>query len=510
MTLTYSRIKSLILNPLLFTVSMTLFYGIFFIFSEFYKMPYSGFKDFVILFLQWGVVLFATFGLLHLLSLNKYVYAVTFPVLTSLCSILAYFRFTANVSFTPMAIDLALVNDARTSMEVVTIALVLFFLFSLAVSIFFVWIRFKYIRIGKVWWIHLVLGILVIILFNSFWVLQRPVMQRIPYCIYYSFREYFNNRRIVSQDRPAFKGKVSCDADDITVVFILGETVRESNLGINGYKRQTTPLLCKEKNVVSLPHIYSQYGFTHTSVPYLLTRADSLHPDRAYQERSLISLFREAGYHTSWLANQESVDTYVYFMKEADTLAYVNSGKSVYIYSKWLDEDLLPVYGKELKRNVKRNFILLHTIGSHWWYNGHFTDKYAKWKPVSNSRVISSNTPEQLINSYDNSILYSDYIWNRIINGVRNKNAIVVYLSDHSENLGENGLWGHGQEGNALHHPGCWIWYSDKYARLYPDKVNALKRNKDKYYNSSFLFHTLLSAGGVRTKYIEREYDVFN
>ena len=149
MSLNRSQIRSCIFNPLLFTVSMTVFYGIFFIFSDFYKMPYSGIKDFVILFLQWCVVLFATFGVLHLLSLNKYVYAVTFPVLTFLCSVLAYFRFTANVSFTPMAIDLALVNDARTSMEVVTMALVLFFLLSLAVSILFVWVRFKYIRMGK-------------------------------------------------------------------------------------------------------------------------------------------------------------------------------------------------------------------------------------------------------------------------------------------------------------------------------------------------------------------------
>ena len=100
----------------------------------------------------------------------------------------------------------------------------------------------------------------------------------------------------------------------------------------------------------------------------MLTGADSIYPERAYNEQSFVTLFKQDGFHTSWLANQESVTTYVYFMNECDTLASANSGKSLYFFEKWLDTDLLPMYRNELKRNPHNKLILMHTIGSYWWY----------------------------------------------------------------------------------------------------------------------------------------------
>lgn len=62
---------------------------------------------------------------------------------------------------------------------------------------------------------------------------------------------------------------------------------------INGYHRATTPFLMTDSNIVSMPHIYSEYGFTHTSVPYLLTRACPKNLDAAYKERSFIDIFKK-------------------------------------------------------------------------------------------------------------------------------------------------------------------------------------------------------------------------
>jgi glucan phosphoethanolaminetransferase (alkaline phosphatase superfamily) len=114
-----------------------------------------------------------------------------------------------------------------------------------------------------------------------------------------------------------------------------------------------------------------------------------------------------------------------------------------------------------------------------------------------------------MINSYDDTILYSDYVWNQIINRVRNKNAIVIYLSDHSENLGEDGIFGHGKEHWALHYPACWIWYSDKFKTHYPDKTAALSKNRMKKYNSDFLFHSIIDAADINCKYINHSKDIF-
>lgn len=494
----------------LFIVLLALFYGLVFTFSEFYGSPFDGWRDFCILALQWGVIYLATFGLLYLLVLNKYVFSFCFPLLTVICTVLTYFRYTANVSLTPMVIDLAFINDARTCLEVFSFQLVFWIVLSFLFSVGVVYYRFKYIRIERVW-LHLLLGLALIGITNE-WIpsFVRPVSQRIPYSIYYSLKEYWDGRRVVSQERNTFKGSAVCDADSLTVVFIVGESVRYDHLQLNGYHRSTTPRLAGDSNVVSLPNVYTEPCFTHTSIPHILTCADSICPEKAFEEQSFITLLKQAGYHTSWLANQESVLTYVYFMKECDTLAYVNEGKSLYIFDKWLDGDLIPIYREQLSRPEKKKFILLHTIGSHWWYNSHYTDSFEVYKPVIKSRVISSNTQEEMINSYDNTILYSDDVWYKLIGELKDRRAILFYLSDHGESLGEEGYYTHGVDRPILHRPACFVWYSSSYAESYPEKVRNLKANKDKFYRTDFVFHTVLDAADVRSEYLNPVFSLLN
>ena len=242
-----------------------------------------------------------------------------------------------------------------------------------------------------------------------------------------------------------------------------------------------------------------------------MTRSDEKHPDRAYTERSFVSLMKHAGYSTAWLANQESIKSFLYFMKECNRLKYVSSGKVSYIYDKWLDTDLLPYLDDELRRKEPRKLIILHTVGSHWYYNTHFTDEYQKFMPITNSKIISSNTFEQIRNSYDNTILYSDYFWNQVINRLRKTNAILIYLSDHGECMGEDGHFIHGSVDNEPQHlPGCFVWYSDIFASKYSSKVDALLSNKDKRYKSYFLFHSILDAADIKTAYVENHLNIFS
>lgn len=493
----------------LFVLALTLFYGLCFTMADFYNVPCRGLRDFLIQFLQWGVVEAATLAVLWCLSAHRWMFAVCFPPLTWLCSVVAYFRYTAHITLTPMAIDLALVNDVRTSLDVVTPALILFSLFCLLLSVAAVAVRFRYVRTGR-WWLHMAAAAVAFFLLQSVYALARPIYARIPFILFSAVYEYLDDRKTVAATRPEFAGEVSCGADSLDVVFILGETLRAKNMQINGYARPTTPYLCRDSGVVSLPDVWSEYGFTHTSVPYLLTRATPRTPDRAYTERSFFDLFKKAGYRTSWIANQESVNTFVYFMKEADTLVCTNSGKSVYIFDAWLDGDVLPALDAQLKTGDARRMILIHTIGSHWWYNLHYPRTCAKWRPELKSRVLSANTKEEFVNSYDNTVLYSDLVWQQIRDRLRDRKAIVVYLSDHAESLGENGLFGHGEDTDALHRPGCWVWCSDKYRKAYPDKVQALRQNSRRRHNSAFLFHSILSAADIRTPYLDRRYDLFS
>ena len=497
------------LKLLRFCFIISLLYGITFLLAEFYDNPFSSFHDFIILALQWLAIEIAIFGLIYIISINKYVFCVLFPIITVLSTIIAYYRCTLHLTLMPEVIELLLENDLRTSMDVVSWQLVLWIMLALVVSVFISMKRFRMENI-PCQWLHMIVSLIIVMVPLNVGTTNNAIVKRIPYSIFFTIAEYLDNRISVETVRQDFKGSAVCNTDSMTVVFIIGESLRASSMQVNGYERATTPLLCKEKNAVSMSNIYSDYNLTHLSIPHFMTRSDEKHPDRAYNERSFISLMKRAGYSTAWLANQESIKSFVYFIKECDRVKYVSSGKVSYIYEKWLDTDLLPYYDEELQRPAARKLIILHTVGSHWYYNTHFTDEYEKFKPITDSKIISSNSFEQIRNSYDNSILFSDYFWNQVINRLRNRNAVLIYLSDHGECMGEDGHFIHGSVDNEPQHlPGCFIWYSDEYSRRYSQKVKALRSNKDKRYKSYFLFHSILDAADIKSGYINNNFNIF-
>lgn len=503
-----SAIKK-VLVPLLFVFIITVAYALIFTLSEFSDSPYSNFHDFMVLAFQWVAIAVGTFGLLYLLSINKYIFAITFPLLVAFSTVLAYYRYTVNATLTPMTIELALINDLRTNMQVVSWQLVSLILLSLVVSVAIVWLRWKKISFTRPY-IHLIVALGIIFMTNSFIPqLKRPLTQRMPYSIYYNFKLYFEIRDVAAEHRETFTSESVANSDSLVVVFVIGESLRNDHLQINGYERETTPYLMEEDNLVSLTDIYGAECFTHTSVPQIMTRADSANPQRAYDEQSFVTIFKDAGFRTTWIANQESVATYAYFMNECDTLIYVNGDKSVYTFDKWLDEDILPHLENELQDDNPTQLHILHSIGSHWWYNSHYTDEFERYTPVIKSRVVSSNTQEEMINSYDNTILYTDYFIKETIDLIRDKKSILIFLSDHGESLGEDGYYLHGADRPELHYPAAFVWYSDKYAQSFPDMIENLKDNSDKKYRSDYLFHSIIDAADITTEYIEPQLSIF-
>lgn len=427
------------MNYLRFCLALTAVYGALFVFADFHDIPCNDVRDFMLLAMQFVAIETGVFGLLCLIGISRRVFAALFPLLTLVCTVLAYFRYTANVTLIPITVDLALTNDAATSMDVVTWQLVALVLLSVAAAVWTAVYRYRRVTIRRraAW---LVAGALLTVAPVGYSRTRNAVGTRIPFSVYTSVEGYLESRREAEAVRPMFNGKAVCGSDSLTVVFVLGESLRAANLQINGYGRATTPLLCRERNAVSLPNVYTDYTLTHLSIPHMLTRSDERNPDRAYPERSFISL---------------------------------------------------------------------HTIGSHWWYNSHYPDSLERFRPVIDSRVISANTAEEMRNSYDNTIVYSDYVWHSLINRLRGRNAVLLYLSDHAESLGEDGYFIHGTDRPEVRRPACFVWYSDEFARRYPDKVAALRANKNKQWKTYMLFHSVLSAADVESAYIDPRLDIF-
>lgn len=481
-----------------------------FIAADFSSYPISDIKDIAYVVAQCLLIAFATFVLIGILGLNKYIFAIVFPPLVLLCSILGYYAFTMNTVLTVMVLDATLHNDWETSSDLISPSLIVFVAFSLILAVGLVYYRFKRVKAVKYWYIFLILFLLVIAALFSQFSIMRIISNKIPYNIYYVSDNYLSERKIASEHRESLASGSSCSTDSLTVVFVLGESLRADHLGLNGYERNTTPRLGALENLISLADVYTKHTYTNASVPFIMTRADTLTGQIAYSERSFVDIFKACDFQTSWLANQESAHTYVYFMHECDTLLFATINKSSYTYDKWLDEALLPDYAERLSTGASKKLLVVHTIGSHWWYNSHFTDEFAQFQPIAGSKIISSSTVEEKINSYDNTVLYTDNFLANMIEPLKSKNALFIYLSDHGESLGENNVWLHAADSPPAHHPAAFVWASDKYIAAYPDKYEALKRNRQKKHVTDFLFHSILDGSSISSPYLKKELSVFH
>lgn len=495
----------------LFVLACTLWAGIFFILPYFLDNPFNGWQGWFITLFHWGLECFATFFLIYFFAVNKYVFAVFFPLFSLLGSVLSFYRYAYKAVLTPMLIDASLHNDLRTTLDVVSIPLVVFVIVSLLISIFAVKYRFEKLKVSKPL-IHFVASALLLcVILTANGRLTASLMQRFPFNVYYNFSEYKKLRKTLFAERidPDPTLKSTCN-DSLKVLIVIGEALRADHLSLNDYHRLTNPRLSKRKSIFSFPAIYSEFTNTNMSLPHILTRADSIYPERAFQEKSFISLFRKCGYYASWISNQDPAETYVSFINECDTVLYCHPEKSVYNYNEWLDEDLIPLAKEIKKKDSPCNLFVLHTIGSHWYYNNHFSPPFKVFTPVTSSRILSQCSKEELINSYDNTVVYTDFFLDSLIQLFENENAVMIYLSDHGETLGENGAWLHAGDSEASHHPACIVWCSDKFEQKYPDKVKALEMNRNRYFRSNFLFHSALNAANIPSKVMDKKLSIFN
>lgn len=489
----------------------TLFTGVFFILPDFLDNPFNGLKGFFTLFFQWGIICIVSFFLIYSIAANKYLFSILFPVYCFIGSIIAYFRYAYKVSLTPMIIDATLHNDTRTSLDLISFELILFVVISVAISIVFVIYRFKEINLSKSY-LHIIPSLfLFVVLLNSSHRLQNSLANRFPLNVYYNVKAYheLNNEKIKEKINPDTLFMCENRTDSLIVAFVIGESLRADHLSLNEYERETNPLLSKRTNIFSLSHIYTEYSYTNRSIPHILTRADSIYIERAFNEMSFIPFFNKCGFYSSWISNQDAAHTYVSFMNECDTLIYAHPEKSTYNYNLWLDEDLLPIFDDLLSKNYPRQLFILHTIGSHWFYNSHFSDPYKIFEPICSSRIITQCTAEEIINSYDNTVVYTDFFLDNLIQRLENKNAVLIYLSDHGEVLGEDGQWLHASGNEASKYPASIVWMSEKYKNNFPEKVTSLEENQKKYYRTDFLYPSILSAGDIHSEIIDRSLDIF-
>ena len=498
-----------VLKYILWSLCATLWVGVCFVLPDFLDNPVHDLRSILTIALYVVAISGASWSILYLAGLNRYVAWVAIPLFGIAGAAISYFRVAFHATITPMIIDATLHTNGGTIAGVVSWQLVVWVLINMFIALALVYWRHRTIRLQYAWIHALVAMVILIGYYNAHWHLKAAINQRFPYNVVHSWIEYKRQQQAIHGERSQLAYEAVALPDSLDIVLVIGEAMRADHLSLNGYMRSTTPLLDQRENVVSLPNIYSEYTYTATSIPHILSPADSLHPEWCYSYRSFIATLRENEFTSAWLSNQDNGRTYTSFIHEADTIIFPNANKSVYVFSPWYDANLLPPLDSLMGSKETRRLFVLHSIGSHWYYDLHVPDNCKHFTPLTTDRIITNNTREQVINSYDNTAVYMDVMLDSLIQRFEARNAILIYLSDHGEALGEDGEWLHAGSSLALHNPACIVWFSDKYASAYPDKIKALVANKDKRYRTDFLYYSILSAAGIEAEGDSPKMNIF-
>ncbi|MDB5757116.1 MAG: phosphoethanolamine transferase [Burkholderia sp.] len=298
------------------------------------------------------------------------------------------------------------------------------------------------------------------------------------------------------------------DAPQI-VVMVLGESSRADRWSLNGYVRDTNPLLEKEANLVSLSDMVTPVSATRLSVPVILSRKPATQSLRAgFSEPSFISAYREAGFKTFWLSNQMSFgefDTPVsVFAKEADVTRFFNLGG--FTNQSDLDDVLLAPLKNAMNDPALKKLVILHTLGNHWNYSHRHPKEFDRWKPslfgIDKPAYTSLKLKPEINNSYDNSILYTDWLLSQVIGVLKTGPAMasMMYVADHGQTLydGSCKLAFHGHNTQFEFHVPALVWYSDAYGAAHAEKVMQLRQHRVAPLATENIFHSLLDMADIR------------
>ena len=293
------------------------------------------------------------------------------------------------------------------------------------------------------------------------------------------------------------------------IVMVLGESSRYDRWSVNGYARPTNPLLMQEANLVPLQDLITSVSATRLSVPVIVSRKPAMQSLKdGFTEKSFLTAFKEAGYKTFWLSNQISFgkfDTPVsVFAKEADQVEFLNLGG--FTDNSNYDEVLFKPFARALADPAQKKLIVLHTLGSHWNYAHRYPARFDQWKPslagVHKPVLTDAAIEPQLNNSYDNSILYTDWFLAQLIGNLKagHKAAALMYVADHGQTLFDGACRQvfHGHNNQYEFHVPAFAWYSDAYGARFPDKVVQLRAHRAAPLSTENVFHTLVDLGDIR------------
>ncbi|MDR0780134.1 MAG: phosphoethanolamine--lipid A transferase [Pseudomonadales bacterium] len=425
-----------------------------------------------------------------------------------------YFMYRFNIVVDTTMLTNVAKTDSREVHDLLTLGLFTqLLLLGVLPSLVILRTRIERQRLGKALWARLKLMVLALVLI---------ILSLSPFTSYYTsfFREHKLLRYYVNPatflyssgqflqlalDTPAPSQRLAVGADahvpeaDISrelIVLVVGEAARADHFGLNGYERNTTPRLANE-NVINFGDITSCGTATAYSLPcmFSLIPREDFNLDKATMQENLLDVLTHAGVQVLWRDNNSDSKGV------ADGVAFED----------WRSPDINPVCDVEcrdigmlsgLDAYIAAHpsgdlVIVLHQMGNHGpAYYRRYPAEFEVFTPICRSAELNDCTTAQIINAYDNALLYTDYFLSEVIAFLRGYDdsfeTALYYMADHGESLGEKGLYLHGLPWllapQAQKHVGSFLWFGENF-RVDRSKTAAHAQQPASHDNYS---HTVL------------------
>ncbi|HBT79048.1 MAG TPA: hypothetical protein DEA67_02545 [Selenomonas sp.] len=306
------------------------------------------------------------------------------------------------------------------------------------------------------------------------------------------------------------------DSDLPNVVFVLGESTSRNHMGIYDYDLPTTPKMSKRyanSELQRFTDVISPEPQTIPVVERLFTFYDNESEGKWYFYKNIFDILHAAGYRTVWLSNQEPSGIYgnvPHAYAERCSEYEFTTIEGSHIHQNGPDENILPLLDRHIQMPAEKNFYVLHLMGAHAQYTKRYPQAFSHFD--ADDENGKNEAQKQARAAYDNAVLYDDRILDQIIERFENEDAILIFVSDHGEDVYDDGEHiGHYPNG-SLHQfeiP-MLIWTSERFKNAHPDIQAKIDDAVHRSYMTDDMIHSLLDILNIKTPEFDRTRSIFN
>lgn len=309
-----------------------------------------------------------------------------------------------------------------------------------------------------------------------------------------------DKKPVIAISQKTKRGTLADKSHRSVTILVLGETARAQEFHINGYNRQTTPYI-ERNDVINFTNVSSCGTATATSVPCMFSKfsRDDYDNDKGHNYQGLLDEIVASGMAVYWRENSSGCKG-VCDRVEHENVVHIDVPELCNA-NDCFDEAMLAHLDDVINKTDKDMLIVLHQKGSHGpAYYQRIPKLFEHFTPVCQTSELHKCSQQEITNAYDNTILYTDYFLDRVINFLKNQpetiDTAMIYLSDHGESLGEKNMYLHGAPyfiaPQEQTHVPMLLWLSNQFAQDYRINTACLKQHGDVAISHDNLFHSML------------------